>query len=334
VLLISSLVFSIRFVYAPSIQKSLVAEDSPNLQMEKNKSLLINLTGNASGSLAKVPLNLSVEEEPSHGKVGKPVQIPINGHTARIVYTPQQNYTGPDSFTFKATAFKTNNSSTNLGKASITINPHNSKLLFNAPPEYRAGLGFAISLGIVFLIFVIVYLVVIKRVRRRQTKMIKPKFWDIIRDDNWYPSLAIFQFLLWTGVVLFAYFGISLTRLFSGVGVFIDIPYTLILVMGISAAVPLVGAPVSDFKYAGTTPPGVLPTKELPSDEIRRRLPGFKTMLMENDKLTLTRFQMFAWTWIGIIAYLGLLFLEIRKLGSFESLLLPALPILFVSLLD
>jgi hypothetical protein len=140
--------------------------------------------------------------------------------------------------------------------------------------------------------------------------------------------------LLWTGVVLFAYFGISLTRLFSGVGVFIDIPYTLILVMGISAAVPLVGAPVSDFKYAGTTPPGVLPTKELPSDEIRRRLPGFKTMLMENDKLTLTRFQMFAWTWIGIIAYLGLLFLEIRKLGSFESLLLPALPILFVSLLD
>jgi hypothetical protein len=75
-------------------------------------------------------------------------------------------------------------------------------------------------------------------------------------------------------------------------------------------------------------------SKEVPLDQIRNRLPGFKTMLMENGKITLPRFQMFAWTWIGIIAYLGLLILEVNgKLGSFENLSVPPLPYLFVSLM-
>jgi hypothetical protein len=104
--------------------------------------------------------------------------------------------------------------------------------------------------------------------------------------------------------------------------------------MGISAAVPITGAAISIFKYDGTTPTEVAPTKEVPSDRIRRKLPGFKTMLMENDRITLTRFQMFAWTWIGIIAYLGLLFIEVGgKFGSYENLLLPGLPLLFISLM-
>jgi hypothetical protein len=330
---IASLLFiSTIAVYAQSGQDSLHVKDFPDLQLVKNTNYKISLKADASGNLTKVPLNFSVEEGPSHGVTGNAIPITHNGTTAMIIYTPQENYTGPDAFTFKATAFNTTHSS-NIAKASITVNPLKSKLVYVAPPEYRAGLAFGISLVIVLLIFVIAYIVVVRRIRMRQTKKIKPRFWDIIRDDNWYPSLAIFQFLLWTGIVLFAYFGIALTRLFSGVGVFIDIPYNLILVMGISAAVPLVGAVVSDFKYAGTTPPGIFPTKEVPSDQIRKRLPGFKTMLMENDKLTLPRFQMFAWTWIGIMAYLGLLFLEVVKLGSFENLVLPVLPILFISLM-
>ena len=113
-----------------------------------------------------------------------------------------------------------------------------------------------------------------------------------------------------------------------------DIPYNLILVMGISAAVPVVGAFVSQVKYGETTPPSIATTKDVPSDQLRRKLPGFKTMLMENGKITLPRFQMFAWTWIGIIAYLGLLFWEVGgKLGYLENLSLPELPILFVSLM-
>ena len=73
---------------------------------------------------------------------------------------------------------------------------------------------------------------------------------------------------------------------------------------------------------------------EIPSDRIRKRLPAFRTMLMENDKITLTRFQMFAWTWVGIISYLWFLFIEIDgKSGNFENLVLPGLPPLFVSLI-
>jgi len=314
-------------VHAQSDQDSLHVKDLPDLRVEKNTNLTIGRNV-VSGELSKLPLSFSVKDAPTHGVVN------ING--AILTYMPNHNYTGPDGFTYTATVTNpTSNitNSSNIGKVSMTVNPTNSKLVFVAPPEYRAGLAFSISLGIVFLIFVIAYFV-ISRMRMRQWKSIKPRFWDITRDDNWYPSLAIFQFLLWTGIVLFSYLGIALTRLFSGVGVFIDIPYTLILVMGISAAVPLTGAVVSDFKYGGTTPPGVYPTKEVPSDQIRKKLPGFKSMLMENDKITLPRFQMFAWTWIGIIAYLGLLFLEVNiKLGNFENLILPGLPILFVSLM-
>ena len=99
-----------------------------------------------------------------------------------------------------------------------------------------------------------------------------------------------------------------------------DIPEGLILVMGISAAVTVVNGVVSKVKYGETTPPNEPPTKEVPSDQIRKKLPGFRTMLMENDKITLPRFQMFAWTWIGIIAYLGLLFWEVDiKFGQFRK---------------
>ena len=216
----------------------LKVNDSLNVPVERNTNQSINLTADVSGSIAGLPLTFSVVENPSHGKA-----VPMdNGSKAVINYIPTTNYPGPDAFTFKATAFDTASNKSlppsNLGKVSVIVNPSNSALVFVAPPEIRAGLAFGLSLVVVFFIFVIVYFV-IRRVRKRQ---LKPKFWDIIRDDNWYPSLAIFQFLLWTGIVLFAYFWISLTRLFGGVGPFIDIPYTLILVMGISAPVPVVGA--------------------------------------------------------------------------------------------
>ena len=279
---------------------------------EMNQGLTIDNTGKT---------GYIVKEHPLHGTV------PANRTTLR--YVPNLNYTGTDSFIYTA------NGTTGSRTVSIIVNPPNSKLVFVAPPEYRAELAFSISLGIVFSIFVIAYFV-ISRIRMRQTKEIERRFWDIIRDENWYPSLAIFQFLLWTGVVLLSYMGIALTRFFSGVLPLADLPGSLILVMGISAAVPLTGAVVSSFQYAGATPTSVETTKEVPSDIIRKRLPGFKTMLMENDKITLPRFQMFAWTWIGIIAYLGLLFLEVNgKIvpGSFINLIVPSLPILFISLM-
>ena len=46
----------------------------------------------------------------------------------------------------------------------------------------------------------------------------KTNFWDIIRDGDYYPSLARFQFLLWTFNISFAFLSVYLVRVFGGVG--------------------------------------------------------------------------------------------------------------------
>jgi hypothetical protein len=94
------------------------------------------------------------------------------------------------------------------------------------------------------------------------------------------------------------------------------------------------GAATSRIKYDGTTPTDVSPTKEVPSYAIRMRLPEFKTMLMENGKITLPRFQKFAWTWIGTLAYLGTLYVVVvGSMTDFAVLSVPELPTLFVGLM-
>jgi hypothetical protein len=272
-----------------------------------------------------LPVTFCEKNGPSHGK--------LSIKRSLLTYIPDKSYTGGDKFSFIATPFNTTCNTpngSNPQKVTVAVGP---KPPFPIPPEWRIPLAFGLSLGVVLLIFYIAYRI-IRKTRKIGKKIIKTKFWDIVRDDNWYPSLAIFQFLMWTGIVLFAYFGIALTRFFSGIGPFTEIPINLLYVMGISAGVPVLGTAISRFQYAGTTPPNIQSTKEVPSDQIRKNLPGYKTMLMENGKITLTRFQMFAWTWIGIIAYLGLLYLATTiNLDDIEELSLPTLPTLFLSLM-
>ena len=122
--------------------------------------------------------------------------------------------------------------SNNIGKVSSVV-IHSEPFITN--PGYRAVMAFIISLVVVLVIFYASFLI-IRKINVHKQIDIKLKFWDIIRDNNWYPSLAIFQFLLWTGIILFAYLGIALMRVFSKVGPFVELPNTLVLVMGISAA--------------------------------------------------------------------------------------------------
>ena len=129
------------------------------------------------------------------------------------------------------------------------------------------------------------------------------KFSDILRDGSGFPSLARFQFLLWTFITLFAVLGVYFIKLFMGVQATVeDIPRNLLILTGISIAVPIVSNPISNIKYGERKPPTGTLTKES-----RRRL---ATMLMENEKITVSRFQMFAWTIISIIVYLGFFFSE------------------------
>ena len=139
---------------------------------------------------------------------------------------------------------------------------------------------------------------------------------------------------LWTAIIIFAFAGIALFRLFSGVDIPASMPSNIFLVLGLTATTLVAGTALSEFKYAGTTPPDVPATKEIPSEKVRKKLPKFKTMLMEYDKISLSRFQMFAWTWVGIISYLGLVFLEVNDhLYHSGGLIVPDLPTLLIVLM-
>jgi hypothetical protein len=171
--------------------------------------------------------------------------------------------------------------------------------LIDISPSQRIALAFVISFITILLITFVVSIIV--RYARRSHPNIKTGFWDIIREGDWYPSLAIFQFLVWTFVITFAFLGIYLVRIFGGVlEAPPSIPTNILALMGISVAVPIVSGGISRIKYFSST---VTAVKEPPSP-----LPPLSTMLEENNKPALTRFQMFGWTWIGILIYLGILF--------------------------
>lgn len=173
-------------------------------------------------------------------------------------------------------------------------------------PESRVQLAFGIS-ALAIAIISLIYLIV------------KGNFSELIKDEKKYPSLALFQFLVWTIIITFAYFGIYLTRIFgSELGLPPEIPSNLLVLMGISVAVPILNKQISDKKYANVPPADAVPpaSRPLPSTLL--------SMLQENGQLSLTRFQMFAWTWIGIIIYLFLLYFTVNtEMGNVKQLSLP-----------
>jgi hypothetical protein len=172
--------------------------------------------------------------------------------------------------------------------------------LWNIAPSLRISLAFVFSF---IVIGVILYSasILIRRARRSHPD-IKTSFWDIIREQDWYPSLAIFQFLVWTVVIIFAFLGIYLIRIFGGV---LEAPSSIspniLALMGISVAVPIISGGISRNRYFGYTT--TTAAKKPPTP-----LPPLSTMLEENKKPVLTRFQMFGWTWIGILIYIAILF--------------------------
>ncbi len=311
------------------VKNSLTAYNITNPIVEENKFKAIDLTANATGNLTKVPLDFSIVQKPKHGDVS-PIKINDNGSgSVSVIYTPTYNYTGPDSFTFAVTALNASSISS-IGNVSLEV-VHTNPLIHD--PGERAAVAFVIALIIDLLIFLAAY-VIIKGIRQRKINNIGLKFWDIIRDENWYPSLPRFQLILWTGIIIFVFFGIAIFRLFSGVDIPASMPSNILLVLGLTAGTAVTSTTISRYKYAGTTPTDVAPTKEVPSDKIRKKLPKFKTMLMENDKITLSRFQMFAWTWVGIVAYLGLVFFQVNyHLYDSGQLFVPDLPMLLIVLM-
>ena len=124
------------------------------------------------------------------------------------------------------------------------------------------------------------------------------KFRSISVNEAGYPSLAIFQFLLWTVVVAFSYLMIYYLRINSGL---YEPPSTIstniLILLGISTAVPIVSAGVGSMVYKED--------RSTPGIPIEHK---WSSMLLENGRASLARYQMFLWTWIGIGLYTVILF--------------------------
>jgi len=116
------------------------------------------------------------------------------------------------------------------------------------------------------------------------------------------PSLSVFQFFLWTIVLMFVLFSVYLIRIFGGVTEAISgpPPYTLLALTGISFVTPFGSSLISSLRY-----PKADTVMNEPSEDSQTVRPPLGEMLREFGKPSLSRFQMFGWTWISIVIYLS-----------------------------
>lgn len=159
-------------------------------------------------------------------------------------------------------------------------------------------------------------------------------FIDLARDADGWPSLARFQFLSWTLVIIFSFTTVALVRLFDGVlDIPGDIPENLLALMGISVSVTPVSAYLSKKKYGEAAKP----SEELSAEKIRKEAKEkrWETMLLENNRPGLTRFQMFSWTVLSIFLYLALFFATLNEfaMNNIENLFLPDIDFTMVMLM-
>ena len=229
---------------------------------------------------------------------------PKNGNVEKVddefkwSYLSFPNFVDTDYFTLTS-----NNNNSTDPVYNITMNVQYRKAFTPIWPfadlsqNQRLVTALIVALAVVVAIVFAVWKIIWRSKYKQGNYGYTPKFSDFIRTPDWDPSLSIFQFLLWTTVVLFTYLALYLFRIFNGVSEPPQggIPGNLLLLMGISLGVPIASSYISSSKRG----PGYL--TDVPPEDPR---PPLSLMLYEYGKLTLPRFQMFAWTWVSIIIYL------------------------------
>ena len=115
--------------------------------------------------------------------------------------------------------------------------------------------------------------------------------------------------------------------MFNGIYLFdettYNIPYNILILMGLSVTVPVASSYVSAVKYGKRSVSGTPPVQK-----------PFGSMLAENGKPSLSRFQMFAWTWVSIIFYLvSFISQTYFSLYDVSSVKIPDVPGVFVILM-
>lgn len=182
----------------------------------------------------------------------------------------------------------------------ITGNMTDVKRDLPFPPDQFPLLLFGAFI-IILIITVVVFLLIRQKIRGA-TDSPKIKFSDFVRDGDYYPSLPRFQFLVWTFVISFVYLSIYLIRILSGEFEAPAVDNNLLILLGISIVSPLLSNIVSGYKYTRRVNEDATSVTEI-TDVNRKSL---KSMLFENNKPALFRYQMFLWTFIGVTIFITL----------------------------
>jgi hypothetical protein len=128
--------------------------------------------------------------------------------------------------------------------------------------------------------------------------IVPPKHFILLRvllDKNDHASLAAFQLLSWTLLISFLYIAIWILQLLNGsILAPSPIPESLMALMGISVAVPIVSQGITEYKRLKPRPEGETYIE-----------PNYASMLEENGRPSLLRLQMFLWTLAAFAIFIG-----------------------------
>jgi hypothetical protein len=165
----------------------------------------------------------------------------------------------------------------------------------------------------------------------------KAKGWKLslleaIKSKDEFPSLPNLQFFMWSVVIAFAFLTVYIIRVSGGVfeppsGI---LPENILKLFGISAVVPAASIGLNHTKYGpahNAVRTAQLKKLVLDKNSIAARFSnlekGWSSILLEGGSSSITRLQMFLWTWVSIFVYLMVFF------GALYTLTLPTSPTLF-----
>jgi hypothetical protein len=132
-----------------------------------------------------------------------------------------------------------------------------------------------------------------------------------IKSIDEFPSLVNLQLFMWSVIIVFAFLTVYSVR-FSG-GVYYPptgiLPENILKILGISAVVPAASLGLNHNKYRAVH---IASRGVAPGNAAAQRFAAldrsWSSILLEGGSSSITRLQMFVWTWIGILIYLTVFF--------------------------
>jgi hypothetical protein len=235
-------------------------DNSPPFQLPNScLTCMFNTTEDSKIHINPIPKSLGNLNELNF-KYSQPSKGTLTGNISDLLYTPDKGFVGNDNFMLKLVN-KSNPANTSTIEMKVAVNPDNFHFIYISDPKLRIFLSFSIAAASVSAIYFVADLIIRGFKLHRDTNVntsdiqklrkYESRFSDIIRAGDMEPSLAIFQFLVWTFVITFAFIGVYFTRLFAGIPNLPEgtIPYNLILLMGISAGTPILSSIITTYKY-------------------------------------------------------------------------------------